>query len=183
MILGLPMLFWVLFIGRRRFYTITRGPLNCLLLIIVLLVLVGFSSLIVTTRPGQSHPLFSLYQYFIGPIPAFSEWMELYDVRLINFEIRNISIVREIIRLFGMSVNERLVDVDVVFIPFAFNVFTHLADHVRDFGIIGTFIISGILGIITSIFENKSLSVLVLGMRAILYGYLSLSLFTDAAFS
>jgi oligosaccharide repeat unit polymerase len=182
MILGTPMLFWVLFMGRKRFFTKTEGWKNCLLLMIVILVLVGFASLIVTTRSDQPHPLFSLYIYFIGPIPAFSAWLDTYDVLLLNFKIGNISIVREIIRLFGMPVNERLVGSDVVFIPFQFNVFTHLLEHLRDFGITGTLIISGILGMITSIFENKSLSVTVLGIRAILYGYLSLSLFTDLAF-
>lgn len=182
MILGTPMLFWVLFIGRKQFITRTGGWINCFLLVIVILVLVGFASLIVTTRSDQPHPLFSLYIYFIGPIPAFSAWLDTYDVILLNFKTGNISIFREIFRLFGMPVNERLVGSDVVFIPFQFNVFTHLLEHIRDFGITGTLIISGILGMITSIFENKSLSVSVLGIRAILYGYLSLSLFTDLAF-
>lgn len=182
MILGTPMLFWVLFIGRKRFFTKTGDWINCLLLMIVMLALVGFASLIVTTRADQPHPLFSLYMYFIGPIPAFSAWLDTYDVLLLNFKIGNISIVREIIRLFGMPVNERMVGWDIVYIPFGFNVFTHLLEHIRDFGITGTLIISGILGMITSFFENKLLSVPVLGIRAILYGYLSLSLFTDLAF-
>lgn len=182
MILGTPMMFWVLFIGRKRFFTKTGGWINILLFMIVILALVGFASLIVTTRLDQPHPLLSLYIYFIGPIPAFSAWLDTYDVLLLNFKIGNISIVREIIRLFGMPVSERLVGSDVVFIPFQFNVFTHLLEHISDFGITGTLIISGVLGMITSIFENKSLSVSVLGIRGILYGYLSLSLFTDLAF-
>ena len=124
----------------------------------------------------------SIYQYLTGPIPAFSEWLQLHQpLPLINLDFSNVAVVREIIRAFGFQI-ERSIGWDIVFVPYPFNVFTHLAEHVRDFGLIGTIAISGILGITLGRLENLPLSLTVLGVRATLYAYLSETFFADLSF-
>jgi oligosaccharide repeat unit polymerase len=122
-----------------------------------------------------------MWQYVTLPIPAFSQWLTLGPLPLINADFTNLAPVREAMRLFGF-VNERTIGIDVVSVPFDFNVYTYLAEQFRDFGIVGAMIMAFLLGALSSVLERKVPTASVVGVRATLYAYLSFSLFADMAF-
>ncbi len=177
-IIVVPMIFWVLAIGGKNLFS---ARTDRLLLICVITVVLLFTGIIDGTRRDSSQVIESVSWYFTGPIPAFSEWLNIKPVVLINADFSNVAIVREIMRLFG-SYSERSIGIDIVFVPYGFNVFTHLAEQIRDFGIIGALVVSTLLGAFSSALERKPLSVSVLGVRAAIYAYLSFSLFADLSF-
>ena len=173
-----PIIFWVLAIGGTKPFGTRkyRLVLFCSLLLVFL-----FTGLIAETRMDFAEIGESLLQYFTGSIPSFSEWLKINPMSLVNYDFSNIAIVREVIRLLGGDA-ERAIGSDVVFVPFQFNVFTHIAEHVRDFGIIGAILVSHLLGIVSALLESRRLSVTILGVRALVYTYLSFSLFADLSF-
>jgi len=101
-------------------------------------------------------------------------------VPMAKFDLSGLAPVRELLNLF--VVTERVIDKDVVYIPFQFNVFTCLAEEIQYFGIVGALTILVIIGAIASCLENRSLTVMSLGIRGLLYTYLAYSLFADLAF-
>lgn len=173
-----PIIFWVLAIGFARPFGTRK---HRLLLFCALLLVFLFTGLIAETRMDFAEIGESLLQYFTGSIPSFSEWLKINPISLVNYDFSNTVIVREVVRLFGVD-GERAIGLDVVFVPFQFNVFTHLAEHVRDFGIIGAILVSHLLGIFSALLESKRLSETLLGLRALVYTYLSFSLFADLSF-
>jgi oligosaccharide repeat unit polymerase len=173
-----PMIIWVLAIEGTILFGAWRDRF---FVIAALSALVLFIGIMAGTRMDSSLVGESILQYFTGPIPSFSEWLNSHPFELINVDFSNLAIVREVMRLFG-STSERAIGMDVVFVPFRFNVFTHIAEHVRDFGLIGALVVSCLLGILTSTLESRRQSAAVLGVRATIYGYLSFSLFADVAF-
>lgn len=178
-LIGGAMLVWVLLVGQSE----ALANVNTRWLLFAFFVLmVLFSGFIVTTRSGDDTPLQSLSVYFVGPVPAFSEWLTLHPVSPLEFSASNISVIRELMRAFGSSVVERQVGADVVNIPFQFNVFTALADQLPSFGLAGTVILYGCVGFASARLEYSRQSHSVMAVRGLLYSYLSFSLVTDMAF-
>lgn len=119
--------------------------------------------------------------YFAGPIPALSQWMKEKEVQPVNFDISEIAPVKELLRPLG-SKQERSIDEDVVYVPYRFNVYTHLAEHLKDFGVIGTLFVSGIMGFLIGKVERLRIRPHLLGLRALIYAALAMSIFADMTF-
>ena len=181
--IGGSLIFWILVFSRAKVLRRRVNTLERWMIIFLGFVVFGYFAMIVATRTdvNPSDIAQSIYEYLIGPIPAFSEWLTFQSLSLGNIDLSNISLIRELLRLWGID-KARDIGLNIVYIPFVFNVFTHLAEHVRDFGIVGALIVSGILGILTAILESKTLSVSVIGIRATIYAYLSISLFADLSY-
>lgn len=178
-----PIMLWALVISRKHKSKakVIKWKIYLPIICIASLVL-WFDLVIAGTRPNSDGAAQSLYIYFTSPIPAFSEWFKTHSAPLIGFNFSNIAPIREIMNIFGYH-SERSIGFDVVTLPGGYiNIFTHLAEHVRDFGIIGALSISTILGMISSKLEMMPLSASNLGIRATIYGYLSFSLFADVSF-
>jgi hypothetical protein len=98
----------------------------------------------------------------------------------LNLDVSNLAVSREALRLAGFA-REASVGQEVVFIPFRFNVYTYLVEHLRDYGVLGTLTISFLIGVISARLEGLRLSVRTEGLRACIYAYLTFSLFADLA--
>jgi oligosaccharide repeat unit polymerase len=176
-----PMVVWIIAVGRREVSGVERWKLSDVLMTVSgIFIVMWFITIMTETRMQSFEVAGSLYSYFIGPIPALSEWLSLHQIPLLDIDLRNLAVIRESARMLGYPY-DRLIDYDVAFVPFAFNVFTLLAEQVRDFGILGTMILTTLLGIISSRLEQLPLTVSVLGVRGVFYQYLAFSLFADVA--
>lgn len=122
-----------------------------------------------------------IFKYFCYSIPAFSQWLEINKLSLLNFDISQVSLIREISNLFGYQI-PRLIDKQIVYIPEQFNVFTAFADSISAFGIFGSVVYYFLIGILLK-FVDKSREV---SKQPFLYCVLFLfsiqSLFSDVFF-
>ncbi len=183
-LIGSNLIFWAFMITGKTNRPVESKKLNLVMVLIGLGLLIGwYFALIVSTRLGSSPALIfeSLYQYLIGPVPSFSKWLAFHDLPLGKIDFSDISFVRELLHLGGI-VKERDIGNHIAYIPFQFNIFTSLAEHLRDFGLTGAFIISALLGSLSAVLENKDLSAQMIGVRATFYAYLSFTLFADLAY-
>ncbi|TAM53888.1 MAG: oligosaccharide repeat unit polymerase [Acidobacteria bacterium] len=143
---------------------------------------VAYSALIAITRPAAGTAFGSIEVYFTGPIPALGEWLKSFGpVDWVRFDLKDLAISRELLGLVGVVV-ERTIDRTFVLIPHPFNVYTDLAEHAQDFGVLGALTVSLLLGAASAELERKHLSAGVLALRSCVYTYLSFSLFADLAF-
>lgn len=184
-LIGGSLMVWVLAINRK---TVSRtrvknwkGLAIVICIVSIVFLYLALISAIRRTDPSGINIVESLYQYFVGPIPAFGEWLTFKPLPVFNTDFSNLAFIRELLRFRGVEV-ERAFEFDIAYVPFITNVFTHLAEHIRYFGIVGALAVSAVLGILSAMVERKPLSVSVMGIRATIYTYLSFTLFADLSF-
>ena len=174
-IIAVPLVFWVLAIrGKQRF----KSKLDKYLIVVILTSIVLYAGLIVGTRLDSIGAADSLFTYFIGPIPSLAEWLRFQNIPAINADFTYNAVVRGVFELLGFPVG-RSISSDVVSVPFEFNVYTQLAEQLRDFGLYGAMAISMLLGMMTGWLETRNVSVTSMAVRATVYAYLSYSLIAD----
>lgn len=152
--------------------------------ILLIVVLVGFFYLIGATR-SEAKDGFSLLdsvelinRYFSSSIPSFSQWMEINNVQWVDFNIDQLSILRELAGIGGVNIT-RTIDQQVVDIPHPFNVFTAFADSLAAFGYIGSLIYYLLIGAIVGLIDRIDKVPFLFGVFFLFSCY---SLFTDIFF-
>lgn len=147
-------------------------------------VLVGFFYLIGATR-FENKDAFSVLDsvvlintYFSSSIPSFAQWIEINDVPWVDFNIDQLSIVRELASIGGINIT-RTIDHQIVDIPHPFNVFSAFADSLAAFGYIGSLIYYLLLGAIVGLIDRLDKAPFLFGIFFLFSCY---SLFTDIFF-
>lgn len=155
--------------------------------IIGIILVLGFFYFIALSRveEGQEFSLadnFTLInEYYSSSIPAFCAWIDQNHISWLNFDLGQLSILREVAGFLSLSV-ERTIDHQVVNIPHPFNVFSALADSISAFGYIGSLIYYGLIGWIIGMVEVKTKGDHVIFLFATFFLFVVYSLFTDIYF-
>ena len=104
-------------------------------------IIIGFIAFITSTRVGKSSSTelidenYNMFiSYFTNPIPAFCQLLEQKEWYILNFDLRDHSIIRNLSGFFGEKL-EWSMDKNVVYIPNFHNVFTSLADSIYSLGL------------------------------------------------
>lgn len=154
------------------------------LAIVLVILMVGFFYLIESTRPGGGDT-FSLYdsialinQYFSSSIPALCQWIEISHLPWLNFNIGQLSILRELGAIVGIN-TPRVIDQQLVHIPQPFNVFSAFADSLAAFGYLGSLVYYLFIGAILGLIDRRDKSPFLFG---IFFLFICYSLFTDIFF-
>ncbi len=147
-------------------------------------VLIGFFYLIGATRT-EANAAFSwldsavlINEYFSSSIPSLAQWIEINNVQWVDFNIGQLSILRELSSMFGFTTT-RVIDQQLVHIPHPFNVFTAFADSLAAFGYIGSLVYYLLIGAILGLIDRKAKSPFLFG---IFFLFVCYSLFTDIFF-
>ncbi len=182
LIIGLIM-FWAIIIYRNHDIKCRTTWKNYIGLLVIAAVLISYVLYIANIRgkyEGYSSGS-SVITYIAGCIPSFSAWLDMKYIPILNADFSNIAFIREFSAIIGNSV-VRTIDNDIVYVPFPFNVFTSLAEHIISFGILGALILSFGLGIWSAKLESGTPTLCKYALRTCIYVYLSYSLFADVSF-
>jgi oligosaccharide repeat unit polymerase len=160
---------------------IKRAAVILGVLILVFFYLIGLSRAESDNAFSWFDSVVLLNEYFSSSIPSLCQWMELDNVKWINFNIGQFSLLRELGAMVGISTT-RVIDLQIVNIPHPFNVFTAFADSLAAFGYVGSLVyylvIGAILGLV-DIVHRKGNSVF---LFATFFLFICYSLFTDIFF-
>ena len=122
-----------------------------------------------------------IISYFTFSIPAFSIWLKTFNWSWFNFDISQLSIVREVLNLSGFPI-ERTIDKVIVYIPEQFNVFTSFADSISAFGIVGSLIYYLLIGSSFKFLDYRTGVVMYPFLFSTFFLFSIYSLFTDIFF-
>lgn len=181
------MIGWTIIIGRGIDFR-SRNNINKFALIMLSIIIIYYFIFIFETRLNtlddqvRRNEIKELsYWYLCGPIPAFSEWLRIYnELPIMSFDLLKFSIFRGPLNILGFQIG-RTIDRDIIINPYPLNVFTHLSEYLLYFGVIGTQIICFLWGLLCGFVESKSLSIKRLALRSALYSYLTFSIYADIA--
>jgi oligosaccharide repeat unit polymerase len=148
----------------------------------VAMVALGYCVFVAENRESELTGMQSIAEYVSGPVPAFSAWLRRSSsLPVVNFNILDLAPIREI-RLRAGGDQTREVDSNVVYVPFRFNVFTCLAEHLLDFGLVGTVLVWSAIGAGAALLQRSRPGPMRAAMLSVMYTYLSWSLMADLAF-
>ena len=122
-----------------------------------------------------------IISYFTFSIPAFSIWLKTFNWSWFNFDISQLSIVREVLNLSGFPI-ERTIDKVIVYIPEQFNVFTSFADSISAFGVVGSLIYYLLIGSSFKFLDYRKGVVMYPFLFSTFFLFSIYSLFTDIFF-
>ena len=182
----------ILFIGglifsSSRFTKAENGKLKwgltfMAILLMVYIVYISYSRMLADNKEFDLKAILKeIFIYFSYSIPAFSKWLSISNLSYLGFDLRQLSISREIVA-FGGGHIDRVVDKTIVYIPEQFNVFTAFGDSILAFGYIGSLLYYTFIGGIIRLIDKNRKDNKMPFLYALFFLFVSYSLFTDIFF-